>query len=96
MPELKIKCQHPESLKNTIENMISDRVKSLKEGIAETKKRLLEFEEKYQLPTQEFLLRYENDEFEETLELDEWIGEALMLKRLEEKIEKLADIEFVI
>ena len=96
MPELKIKCQHPESLKNTIENMISDRVKSLKSGIAKTKKRLLEFEEKYQLSTQEFLLRYENDEFEETLELDEWIGEALMLKRLEEKIEKLGDIEFVI
>ena len=68
----------------------------LKEGVAKTKKRLLEFEEKYQLPTQEFLLRYENDEFEETLELDEWIGEALMLKRLEEKIEKLGDIEFVI
>ncbi|MGD1701543.1 hypothetical protein [Dapis sp. BLCC M229] len=96
MSELKIKCQHPESLKNTIENMISDRVKSLKSGIAKTKKRLLEFEEKYQLSTQEFLLRYENDEFEETLELDEWIGEALMLKRLEEKIEKLRDIEFVI
>ncbi len=76
--------------------MISDRVKSLKSGIAKTKKRLLEFEEKYQLSTQEFLLRYENDEFEETLELDEWIGEALMLKRLEEKIEKLGDIEFVI
>ncbi|MDY7006233.1 MAG: hypothetical protein SWX82_20485 [Cyanobacteriota bacterium] len=76
--------------------MISDRVKSLKSGIAQTKKRLLEFEEKYQLSTQEFLLRYENDEFEETLELDEWIGEALMLKRLEEKIEKLGDIEFVI
>ncbi|NEQ39043.1 MAG: hypothetical protein F6K40_23385 [Okeania sp. SIO3I5] len=96
MPELKIKCQHPESLKNTIENMIHDRVKFLKLGIAKTKKRLLEFEEKYQLSTQEFLLRYENDEFEETLELDEWIGEALMLKRLEEKIEKLGDIEFVI
>lgn len=96
MPELKIKCQHPELLKQIIETMISDRVKSLKEGIAKTKKRLLEFEEKYQLSTQEFLLRYENDEFEETLELDEWIGEALMLKRLEEKIDKLGDIEFVI
>ncbi|NEP04864.1 MAG: hypothetical protein F6K25_04345 [Okeania sp. SIO2G4] len=96
MPELKIKCQHPELLKNTIENMISDRVKSLKSGIVKTKKRILEFEEKYQLSTQEFLLRYENDEFEETLELDEWIGEALMLKRLEEKIDTLGDIEFVI
>nr|WP_293092249.1 hypothetical protein [Okeania sp. SIO2F4] len=41
MPELKIKCQNPESLKNTIENMIYDRVKSLKSGIAKTKKILL-------------------------------------------------------
>ncbi len=41
MPELKIKCQNPESLKKTIENMISDRVKSLRNGIAKTKKRLL-------------------------------------------------------
>ena len=38
MPELKIKYQHPESLKNMIENMISDRLKSLIEGIAKTKK----------------------------------------------------------
>ncbi|NER06512.1 MAG: hypothetical protein F6K17_29990 [Okeania sp. SIO3C4] len=39
MPELKIKCQHPESLKKIIESMIYDRVKSLKEGIDKTKKR---------------------------------------------------------
>ncbi|WP_324238025.1 hypothetical protein [Okeania sp.] len=41
MPELKIKCRDPESLKNMIEKMRFDRIKSLKSGISQTKKRLL-------------------------------------------------------
>ena len=95
MNELRIKCQHPEWLKRLIEDAVSSRLNSLTDGIEKTEKRLYEFEAKYQLSTEEFLRRYELDEFEETLELDEWIGEALMLKRLREKLENLGGIEFV-
>ncbi|MDY6804364.1 MAG: hypothetical protein SXA11_11225 [Cyanobacteriota bacterium] len=95
MNELRIKCKHPEWLKRSIEDAINHRFNSLKDGIEKTEKRLYEFEAKYQLSTEEFLQRYRNDEFEETLELDEWIGEASMLKRLREKYENLGGIEFV-
>ncbi|MDJ0514742.1 MAG: hypothetical protein QNJ74_00305 [Trichodesmium sp. MO_231.B1] len=39
--------------------------------------------------------RYENDEFTETLELDEWIGESWMLKNLCEEVENFKVVEFV-
>ncbi|MBW4443480.1 MAG: hypothetical protein KME10_20050 [Plectolyngbya sp. WJT66-NPBG17] len=49
---------------------------------------------KAQLATEEFLRRYEHDEFQETLELDEWTGESRILKRLQEKATRLREIEF--
>ena len=55
-------------------------------SIQRIEKRLLEFEAKYHLSTNEFLQKYENDEFEETLELDEWIGESIMLERLRKEV----------
>jgi hypothetical protein len=63
-------------------------------GIRRTEQRLLEFEEKYHLETQEFISRYENDEMEETTNFDEWIGEFRLLKRLREKADTLRDIRF--
>ena len=95
MPELKIKCQHPESLKILLKTAVEKELQSLSDGIERTKQRLQEFETKYQLSTEEFLRRYENDEFTETLELDEWIGESWMLKNLCEEVENLQVVEFV-
>ena len=95
MPELKIKCQHPESLKILLKTAVEKELQSLSNGIERTKQRLQEFETKYQLSTEEFLTRYENDEFTETLELDEWIGESWMLKNLREEVENLKVVEFV-
>ena len=93
--ELKIKCQHPELIKRFFKELLEKELKLLSNSIQRTENRLHEFEAKYQLSTEEFLQRYENDEFEETLELDEWIGEASILKRLREKLENLGGIEFV-
>ncbi|GGA19053.1 hypothetical protein [Okeania sp. KiyG1] len=63
-------------------------------SIQRTEKRLLEFEAKYHLSTNEFLQKYENDEFEETLELDEWIGESIMLERLRKELEIYKGVDF--
>ncbi|MFB2972111.1 hypothetical protein ACE1CD_24390 [Aerosakkonema sp. BLCC-F183] len=95
MAELKIICEYPDSLKQFIEEALSKRIASLKDGIRRTEERIKEFESKYQMPTEEFLLRYENDEIQETLEIDEWIGESLMLKGLQEDLTTLRGIEFV-
>ncbi len=95
MSELKIKCQHPESLKILLKAAVEKELQSLSDGIQRTKQRLHKFETKYQLSTEEFLRRYENDEFTETLEYDEWIGESWMLKNLCEEVENLKVVEFV-
>lgn len=94
MAELKIICEYPDSLKQFIE-ALSRRIASLKDGIRRTEERIKEFESKYQMSTEEFLRRYENDEIQETLDLDEWIGESFMLKGLQEDLDTLRGIEFV-
>ncbi|PSB18605.1 hypothetical protein C7B65_15035 [Phormidesmis priestleyi ULC007] len=94
MTELKLISKHSGSLQPLIEGAIAEALHSTEAGIQQTAQRLRDFEEKYQLSTKEFLHRYENDEFQETLELDEWIGEFRLLQRLQEKVERLRGIEF--
>lgn len=95
MNELRIKCQEPESIKRFFKDMLEKELKLLSNSIQRTENRLDEFEAKYQLSTEEFLQRYRNDEFKETLELDEWIGESWMLKSLRQEVEELKAVEFM-
>ena len=94
MTELKLTSKRSGSLQPLIEGAIAEALRSTEAGIQLTAQRLRDFEEKYQLSTEVFLHRYENDEFQETLELDEWIGEFRLLQRLQEKVERLREIEF--
>ncbi|MGK7900199.1 MAG: hypothetical protein AB4352_02070 [Hormoscilla sp.] len=94
MAELKILCKHPDSLKIFFKDMLAKELQLLARSIQRSESRLGEFEDKYQLSTDEFLRRYENDEFSETLELDEWIGESMMLKRLRKKIDLYGGFKF--
>jgi hypothetical protein len=94
MAELTLISQDSGSLKPLIEGAISEALRLTETGIQRTERRLKEFEEKYQVSTQEFLSRYQNDEMSETLDLDEWIGETRMLQRLQEKADRLRGIEF--
>ena len=77
-----------------VEAALANELRLLEAGIRRTEQRLHEFEAKYQLPSAEFIHRFENDEFEETLELAEWIGENRLLERLREKADTLKGIEF--
>jgi predicted DNA-binding protein YlxM (UPF0122 family) len=97
MAELKIICDYPDSLKQFIEEALSKRMASLEDGIRRTEERIKEFEGKYQMSTEEFLRRFENDELQHRLdmEFDEWVGESRMLKMLREKVDRLKGIEFV-
>ncbi|MFB2976806.1 hypothetical protein [Microseira sp. BLCC-F43] len=97
MAELKIICEDPDSVKQLIEEAVSQRMASLKDGIRRTEERIKEFESKYQMSTEEFLRRFENDELQHRLdmEFDEWVGESRMLKMLREKVDRLKGIEFV-
>ncbi|MFB2894614.1 hypothetical protein ACE1CI_17025 [Aerosakkonemataceae cyanobacterium BLCC-F50] len=97
MAELRIICKHPDSLKRFIEEEVGERLRSLEAGIRRTEERIQEFEAKYQMSTEEFLRRFENDEFQHRLdmEFDEWVGESRMLKSLQKEAGNLRGIEFV-
>jgi hypothetical protein len=93
MNELKLISQHPDPIHSLVENALQDALNSTENGIRQTEQRLQEFESKYQISTIEFIRRYENDEIQETLEIDEWIGAYRMLNRLTEKAERLRGIK---
>jgi hypothetical protein len=64
-------------------------------GIKRTEERIKAVETQYQLSTEEFLTRFNNDELEHSLDFDEWIGEAKMLKHLQQKKIAIEGVEFV-
>lgn len=94
MAELTLVSTSQHSLKPLVEAALTNELRLLETGIRRTEQRLQEFEAKYQLPTAEFIRRYEHNEFAETLEFAEWIGEYRLLERLREKAETLRGIQF--
>ena len=46
------------------------------------------------MSTEKFIVAYENERLEETLDFEEWIGELRMLNRMHEKTETLKSIQF--
>lgn len=46
------------------------------------------------METDEFILQFENDELEETLDFIEWLGEYRLLSHLRDKAETFQGIEF--
>ena len=95
MAKLKLISKHPDSLKQIIQSALSERLHNIEAGIKRTEERLQEFEDKYQLSTVEFIQSFNNNELPHNFDFDEWIGESLMLKHLQEKKEIIEDIQFV-
>jgi hypothetical protein len=95
MAELTLISAYQYSLKPLVEAALANQLKLLKAGVRRTDERIMKFEEKYRVLTQEFVNRFENDGFEETLEFAEWIGEYRLLKKLQEKIGILQEVHFV-
>ena len=94
MSVLTLPSSRQRPLRPLIEAAIENELQLLQASIQRTKERLHAFEAEYDLSTDEFLRRYENDELSETLALAEWIGEYRMLNRLQEKVETLQEIHF--
>ncbi|HDN79093.1 MAG: hypothetical protein DRI61_13295 [Chloroflexi bacterium] len=94
MTQLVLVSPRARSIKPLVEAALEHELRLLKAGLRRTEERLQEFEQKYRLSTEEFVSRYENDEFEETLDFAEWMGEYRLAKRLQEKIATLQEIEF--
>ncbi len=95
MAEIKLRSKNPDSLRRIIQSALSERLQSVKTGIKRTEERLQEFETKYQLSTEEFITRFNNDEIAYSFDFDEWIGEYRMLAHLQETKESIEEIDFV-
>jgi hypothetical protein len=94
MMELTLIADGNYQVKPLVEAALDHELRLLEAGIRQTESRLRGFEEKYQRPTADFLAAYEHDQYEETLDFIEWIGEYHLLKRLHEKTEALRSIHF--
>ncbi|MGK7959185.1 hypothetical protein [Crocosphaera sp.] len=64
-----------------------NRLETIEKSIRETKEKLKEFEDKYELSSEEFIDNFSNDKLDHSLnmEFDEWMGEIWMLSKLEQK-----------
>ena len=94
MADLRLVSSRNRQLKPLVEAALTNELRLTEAGIRRTEQRLLKFEEKYDLGTQDFIARYENDEMKETMDFDEWIGEFRLLGRLREKVDILKDVRF--
>ena len=95
MAELTLRSKDPDSLRRIIQSALSERLNSVKAGIKKTEERIQEFETKYQLSTEEFISRFNNDELSHGFDFDEWIGESQMLAHLQQTKESIEDVYFV-
>ncbi|MCX6581303.1 MAG: hypothetical protein NT166_14090 [Candidatus Aminicenantes bacterium] len=94
MHELKLisNCEH--QLKPIVAAALENELRLIEAGIRQTEQCLLKFEKQFQLQTLDFIVGYENDELEETMDFIEWIGEFRLLERLREKADTLRNIRF--
>lgn len=94
MTELTLISAHEQPLKPLVEGALANEARLLQAGVRRTQQRLHEYEERFEMPTAEFLRQFEAGALDETLDFDEWIGEYRLLQRLQEKLETLRGIEF--
>lgn len=95
MAQLILNSKSPEALRQIIQSALSERLHSIEIGIKRTQYRIQKFETKYQLSTEEFIKRFNNDELNHSFDFDEWIGEARMLAHLQETKDAIEGFYFV-
>jgi hypothetical protein len=94
MPDVRLVSKGERELKPLVEAALANELRLIEAGMEQARNAIQGFEKKYEMATQEFLLRYEKDEIEETMDFAEWIGEIRLAERLQEKAETLKDIRF--
>lgn len=92
MSELVLTTSHSYPLRELVQAALETQQRVLQAGIQRTEERLRAFEAQYGLSSAEFLRHYEADEFSESLDFAEWIGEMRLLERMRQKLAVLKDI----
>ena len=94
MSDVRLVAKGERQLKPLVEAALANELRLIEAGMKQAMKAIQVFEKKYQMGSQEFVSRYENDEIKETMDLAEWIGEIRLMKKLQEKAETLREVHF--
>lgn len=89
LQEVVIKANSNEEIKPWVEAAIRNQLKALQHGITRTRERILEFEKRMGMPSDEFEKKLQEDEIEETLEIIDWNMELTALRQLERQYQSL-------
>ncbi|MEZ4769364.1 MAG: hypothetical protein R2844_13175 [Caldilineales bacterium] len=95
MSQLTLTATTRQPLKPLVEAALNNELRILEAAIQRSERRLGEFEAVHGMDTRQFIERFEKDEFPETLEFVEWIGEYRLLIRLREKADAYRGISIV-
>jgi hypothetical protein len=89
LQEVVIKANSNEEIKPLVEAAIRNQLKALQHGITRTRERILEFEKRMGMSSDEFEKKLREDEIEETLETIDWNMELTALRLLERQYQSL-------
>jgi hypothetical protein len=89
LQEVVIKANSNEEIKPLVEAAIRNQLKALQHGITRTRERILEFEKRMGMSSDEFEKKLQEDEIEETLETIDWNMELTALRLLERQYQSL-------
>ena len=93
LQEIVIKTTADESLKPLLEVAIRNQLKALEHGIARTKERIAEFEQRGGMSAMEFEKKLQANEIAETMDTIDWNMELAALRLLEGQYQSLREAE---
>ncbi len=93
--EITIAANSEVPIKPLIESAIRSELERLDLAILRTERRLRMFEEKYDMPTDQFENKFGNADLSETLDYIEWYGEVRTMALLYEQKKALTGVNFV-
>ena len=93
LQQVTIKTRDKATLKPLLESAIENEMKLLSLGLDRTRKRLAEFERKYDMTSVEFERRLNALELTETVEFTDWRMEIGMLHLLESQYQTLEETQ---
>jgi len=89
MAEIVIRTGKSESVMPILDSAIRNQLKLLKTSITRTKIRIDDFEQKYNMSTEQLMQKIRTGLDDDNLDFVEWVGETKILKRLEEEYNEL-------
>jgi hypothetical protein len=92
MTTLTIKSDHRDQVSSLIKDALEREKKVISSSIEISRKRLSDFEKRYQLSTADFFAKYQKGEMGDGADIIDWAGEYKMLLKLEDDLKKLEEI----